>query len=56
MYKKSELHVQEFGSGREKRFVIYADYEKIEGFGPRWDTVVHPDIICFSVYITFQVT
>lgn len=44
MYKKSELHVQEFGRGREKRFVIYADYEKIEGFGPRWNTVVHPDI------------
>lgn len=42
MYKKSELHVQEFGRGREKVFVIYADY--IDNLRT-WDTVVHPDII-----------
>lgn len=42
-YKKSELTVIDYGSGRKKLFIIYTDY-KHNDFGGRYSTRVYPDV------------
>ena len=43
-YKKSDLRVQTYGSGRHKMFIAFTDYEVVDKIGRRWHTRVYPDI------------
>lgn len=43
LYKKSDLNVQTYGSGKKKKFIIYTDFEETDR-GPVWNTRVYPDI------------
>ena len=40
-YKKSDLEIHAYGSGRNKCFIMYTDYDSKEY---RWNTKVYPDI------------
>lgn len=40
-YNKLNVDVQTFGHGRNKKFIIYADWD---GDNYRWNTQVYPDI------------
>lgn len=42
-YKKSDLTVIDYGSGRKKLFIIYTDYEHND-YGGRYFTRVYPDV------------
>lgn len=41
-YKKSDITVLEYGRGRNKKFILYTDYEETPN-GP-WHTRIYPDI------------
>ena len=41
-YKKTNLEVHTYGTGRNKKFIIYTDYEPTDN-GP-WHTRIYPDI------------
>ncbi len=43
-YRKSDLDVHIYGHGRDKLFIMYTDYDYIQGEGPGWSTRVYPDI------------
>lgn len=43
-YKAVDLNIQEYGNGRKKLFIMYADYTYEDGIGPRWHTRVYPDV------------
>lgn len=43
-YTKADLDVHIYGRGKNKRFIIYTDFEQAENLGPRWHTRVYPDI------------
>lgn len=43
-YKKSDLDIHSYGKGHGKLFIMYTDFEYIEGKGPGWSTRVYPDI------------
>lgn len=43
-YKVKDLNVHTYGSGRNKKFIIYTDYEYSDTTGPIWHTKVFPDI------------
>lgn len=42
-YKKSDLDVHTYGSGRKKLFIVYTDYEHND-YGGKYHTRVYPDI------------
>lgn len=43
-YKADDLNIHTYGSGHDKVFIMYTDFEQIEGQGPRWYTRAYPDI------------
>jgi hypothetical protein len=43
-YKESDLDIHIYGSGRNKSFIMYTDFKRVEGVGPQWHTRVYPDI------------
>ena len=43
-YKKSDVVVIAYGSGRNKRFIIYTDYEELPNTRGPWHTRVYPDV------------
>ena len=43
-YKAKDLNIHIYGNGRNKKFIMYTDYEYQDGIGPRWHKRVYPDI------------
>ena len=43
-YKKSDLTALAYGSGHNKRFIIYTDYKELPNTRGPWHTRVYPDV------------